>query len=47
MSLRAWLLGKGWLRQSNVNFSFNYSSEVHLLIYLVSHFCGLMEYSHF
>lgn len=39
MSLRAWLLGKGWLRESHINFTFNYSSEVHLLIRSVSHFC--------
>lgn len=31
--------GKGWLRESHINFTFNYSSEVHLLVCSVSHFC--------
>lgn len=44
MSLRAWLLGKGWLRESHINFTFNYSFEVHLLICSVSYFCVMSPF---
>lgn len=47
MSLRAWLPGRGWLSECDINFSCNYSSEVHLLIQSVSHFCGPLEHSPF